>query len=411
MCRFNLRHGFKQVFTAGVFTSIVSFEAFDRVSRAAIRIAIFLFTCFSTPLVANSIPEGSFVNELPSGVDTIRVETEALCETAEDTSRYLSQTGSDQATTHPRGILPKDISLSRVVETLEFICEVSRSAHRSDNVNLLADHDFLIKHFDFYRWYPDKLRANSLADKSTNKIKARLLRNIPSNQILLTRYYVKKVAARQEPDSTFRFALYALPYDELTLTEHDSERARDTLTRFRFSRQDIMAGALEKQNLAKALIWLDEDSLHDAMLQGTVVAELDGGQRYFNVDKHNGIKYNYELGSKDQARYWYFKEVDGVLGFGREPYQKIQVLPQVTVAGNVDDLGLGKLFFIQQSSSDQQAKYAQLAILADEGGAFSDNLFQLDLLVGEYWGWNDYHADYRHLSDYAEVWMMLKKQK
>jgi len=125
------------------------------------------------------------------------------------------------------------------------------------------------------------------------------------------------------------------------------------------------------------------------------------------VHRNNGIDYDYAIGMAEQARYWYFAEVNAVLGYGNELVHKIPLKKHVAVAGNIEQLGLGKLFLIQYELDGVQTKH--LAVLADEGGAFKDNVFQLDLLVGAYEGWADYYRDYKSTPDYARVWLMLKK--
>jgi len=126
------------------------------------------------------------------------------------------------------------------------------------------------------------------------------------------------------------------------------------------------------------------------------------------VHRNNDIDYDYSIGKREQERYWYFAEVNSVLGYGDAIDNKIPLKKNVSVAGNVEQLGLGKLFFIQYGSDIDARKH--LAILSDEGGAFKNNLFQLDLLVGEYYGWSDYYEDYKTVPDYARVWLMLKKR-
>ena len=49
-------------------------------------------------------------------------------------------------------------------------------------------------------------------------------------------------------------------------------------------------------------------------------------------------------------------------------------------------------------------------MLADQGGAFDSNLFQLDMLVDSYRGWRDYHKANKYLPDYAKAWLLLKKE-
>ena len=53
---------------------------------------------------------------------------------------------------------------------------------------------------------------------------------------------------------------------------------------------------------------------------------------------------------------------------------------------------------------------SRLGILADQGGAFDGNLFQLDMLVDSYRGWSDFHQANKQLPDYAKAWIMLIKE-
>lgn len=354
--------------------------------------------------------EGEFRKEQPHRIAELKISGDQLCEVAKGTEQYLSRSDGDSVARNNGLKMPAPLSLARVIETLHYICHLVEADQKTNSPSRMNDGAFLLENFEFYRWYPDKKSADTLAGKSTNKIKTQLLKSIPEDKILLTRYYVKKIRAKAKRDATYRHALYAAPYDEQGLSGIDIEKKKGQLTRFLFSRQDILSGALSEGKLAPELVWVDENTLHDALLQGTVIADLNGETRFFNVDKHNGIEYDYAKGSKEQGRYWYFKEVDSVLGYGRKPFEKIKIHPQVTVAGNIRQMGLGKLFLITQQQQDQ-SKFSRIAILADEGGAFDNNFFQLDLLVGQYWGWDDYYSAHKHLHDYAEVWLMLKKQK
>ena len=47
------------------------------------------------------------------------------------------------------------------------------------------------------------------------------------------------------------------------------------LTRFKYTRQEVIAGKLLNNKLAKPLIWLTEDALHDVLLQGTGVMNVE----------------------------------------------------------------------------------------------------------------------------------------
>jgi hypothetical protein len=164
---------------------------------------------------------------------------------------------------------------------------------------------------------------------------------------------------------------------------------------------------LTQKKLAKPLIWLTEAGLHDVLLQGTGVLNVDGKTRYFNVHRNNGISYDYSIGKTAQGRYWYFAEVSSIMGYGTEIGNKIEIKPQVTFAGNIDQLGLGKLIMINYLNNGLSV--SQIGVLADTGGAFDDNLFQLDFLTDSYYGWDDYYQANKHLPDYAKTWIMIKK--
>ena len=173
-----------------------------------------------------------------------------------------------------------------------------------------------------------------------------------------------------------------------------------------------MAGALSNNlPLAKPLVWLSEQALHDVLLQGTGVLNVDGVTRYFNVHRNNGIAYDYAIGKTEQARYWYFAEVPSILGYGKQLQRKIPLQPQLSFAGNVAQLGLGKLLLVSYAvhQNGQVQQHSRLGILADQGGAFDNNLFQLDMLVDSYRGWDDYYQANKHISDYAKAWVLVKK--
>ena len=142
-------------------------------------------------------------------------------------------------------------------------------------------------------------------------------------------------------------------------------------------------------------------------MQGTGVLTVNNELRYFNVHRNNGIAYDYSIGKREQARYWYFAEVPSIMGYGKTLASKIAVNPHVTFAGNVKDLGLGKLFLV--SFVEKGERVSRMGVLADQGGAFDNNLFQLDLLVDSYKGWKDYHQANKAMPDYAQAWLLLKK--
>lgn len=329
-----------------------------------------------------------------------------LCAVAKNTHDYLSNYSDDTFAVKAGKVFDNNISLQQVKQTLTFICNTYREDVSAKRHSRLHNTDFLKQNFTFYRWMPDTKTAQKIALKSNNAVKSRMLNNIPEDEIFLTKYYTKTLSASPVKTAEFDQALYSIPFDEthLSLAQANKNKA---LTRFKFTRQEVINGALLNNNLAKPLVWISEESLHDVLLQGTGVLTVNNQLRYFNVHRNNGISYDYSIGKREQARYWYFAEVPSVMGYGKTLASKVAVKPHVTFAGNVKDLGLGKLFLV--SFVEQGEKVSRIGVLADQGGAFDNNLFQLDLLVDSYKGWSDYHQANKHMPDYAQAWLLIKK--
>jgi len=330
-----------------------------------------------------------------------------LCSVAENTHAYLEQHADDKLAVHAGKVFGNSVSLARVKRTLAFICQTYREDVRQQRNSRLHDPEFLKQHFDFLRWQPDKASADKIASASTNATKSRMLTSIPQDKLFWTKYYTKLLDASPVQTSTYDQALYALPFDEAGKTLEQAEREKEQLTRFRYTRQQVISGVLLEKKLANPLVWLTEEALHDVLLQGTGVMQVDGKTRYFNVHRNNGIGYDYGIGKREQPRYWYFAEVPSIMGYGKKLADKIAIKPQVSFAGNVADLGLGKLILMSYSGED--GLLSRMGVLADQGGAFDNNLFQLDMLVDSYYGWDDFHQANKQLPDYAQTWIMLLK--
>ncbi|WP_085303289.1 MltA domain-containing protein [Colwellia polaris] len=366
-----------------------------------------LFSITATAHAFTEAPVSFFaLDKAPELGKMANFKASALCNVADKTQYYLANFSEDKFAVHAGKVFDESVTLSRVEQTLAFICQTYREDVRANRHSRLHDPDFLTSYFDFYRWTPDIASARSIALKSTNARKTSMLNDIPTDKIFLTKYYTKLLTASDVKTSVYNQALYALPYDELGLTLAEANND-PTITRNKFTRQEIISGVLEEKKLAKALIWLTEEALHDVLLQGTGVVDVNGVRRYFNVHRNNGIAYDYAIGKRDQARYWYFSEVPSIMGYGETLENKIAIQPQVSFAGNVADLGLGKLFMVSYKQADNEV--SRLGVLSDQGGAFDNNLFQLDLLVDSYFGWKDYHQANKQLPDYANAWLMLIK--
>lgn len=327
-----------------------------------------------------------------------------LCFVANETMKYLDKgVAYDPQAIHGGKLPGVTQPLARVRETLQFLCDVQQQDAAQGSPSRLASADFIQQHFELIRWYPDQHQARSLGKNKP------LLRDIPADKILQTRYFVKIANGSSAKTSQYPHALYGIPFDETHLTVEQALEQKSQLTRFKYGKQAILTGALDQPKAkAPALYYVNRVDLEGALLQGTAVVPTSNGYRYFNVHRGNDIPYDRTIKPEQQQRYWYFKEVSSVLGYGKDADYKIPIKPQVTVAGDIPQLGLGKVILL--GTKEHGRLTYRLNILADTGGAFHDNLYQLDWLSGYYRGWDDYQAANKHRDNYSETWILVKKQ-
>ncbi len=164
------------------------------------------------------------------------------------------------------------------------------------------------------------------------------------------------------------------------LTVEEAEK-RPKLLRFRYGKQAILQGALQHHKVP-VLAYLTREDLETALMQGTITVDFGPGyqRKIFNVHRNNNIAYDKNKRPYEQERYWYFKEVKGIKGYGKDAEHKITVANQATFAADLQQFGLGKVLMVQYP--DKHGKIVSRAgVLADTGGAFEHNLFQVDFLT------------------------------
>lgn len=326
-----------------------------------------------------------------------------LCAVATETLKYIDKGHSyDPIAIHGGKIPGATVPVSEVRATLLYLCQIANEDKAKGRRSRLTDPAFIKQNFNFVRWLPDQAGAAKLAKDKP------LLQNLPADRILQTKYFVKIADGSPVKTAEKNQALYGLPFDEANLDLATADALGKKITRFQLGKQDIVNGALEKEPLrAPALFWLSREGLEGALLQGTAVVPSGQGYRYYNVHRTNGIPYDRTKKPEQQQRYWYFKEVKSVLGYGKDADYKIPIKPEVTVAGDIPQLGLGKLILL--ATPESGVMHYRLTILADTGGAFANNLFQLDWLSGYYRGWPDYYAANKHRGDYSQAYLLVKK--
>ena len=274
------------------------------------------------------------------------------------------------------------VSLDDVVDTLELVVRVAEE-DRGREHQRLQDPRWIAANFEVLRWRPDRASARR------RKI------DLDDGRIRLTKYVVYSVQGSPVRTERYDTALYAAPAD-------DGLRARLT-------RMDVYAGAFddggEAAGQAIPLIWLTRHGSNQALMQGTIeVSVPDGSVRLYNVHQNNGVPWDPAIKDPNrQARYWYFREVEGVLGV-----EQIPLRPRVAVAGDVYNLGLGKLIALEWPT--ERGLELRLAVLADTGGAFQPNLFQLDYLAGTFPSEAEYRAWARHTPTRVPAAVLVRRR-
>lgn len=232
--------------------------------------------------------------------------------------------------------------------------------------------------FQAWRWTPDAEAASAAGVRDPSRIRQ-------------TRYLVYRSPGSRVRTERFDTALYAAPADPKAL-----------------DRPAIYAGAYEPggshAGQARPLVWMRRQDVDRALMQGTVAVQLESGEEaLFNVHVHNDRPYQRGLSDPGlQPRYWYFREVDGVLGYGDA--DKIRLAPDVAVAGDVFGLGVGTVLLLVDGG------VGSVVVLADTGGAFQPNFFQLD----RYTGLHTDHAAFERATAavprYVDAWVLVRAE-
>jgi hypothetical protein len=263
------------------------------------------------------------------------------------------------------------ITLQDVLDTLDLI-DRTAAEDRGELHQRLEDPAWVAAHFDLYRWTSDTAGA------AARKVE------LAPEQIRLTKYLVYQSPGALERTPERDTALYALPDDEPVKDDGDPvDPAKPGTLRRTYTRMDVYAGVYAPGGAAagraKPLVWLSREDGNRALMQGSVEVQLPDGQaRMFNVHQNNGIPYDPAIKDGNrQARFWYFREVVGILGVERIPLR-----PHAAVAGDIWNLGLGKVLALEWDGP--YGPEVHLVVLADTGGAFQPNLFQLDWLAGTF---------------------------
>jgi hypothetical protein len=301
-----------------------------------------------------------------------------------NTRQYFQDYGQQDPVIARAGVLGQQgVTVAAVRSTLDFMIQTLQEDLDQKRPIRLRDPQFLNQHFRAIAWTPYNPA------------------NPQQRQVRLTKYAVFSAPGSRQPTRQFNVGLYRL---------RDTPQA-ETL-RLRYTKQQVVAGIYEpggkEHGQVEPLAYLTRDGLEEALLQGTMLVRFaDGTSAYFNVDQNNGIAFSKGVGLRQQRRYWYFKEVDGIKGYGYASAAKISIRPDVTVAGDVINLGLGRIVVMEHRTGGK--RHLNLSIVADTGGAFLPNLYQLDLLAGVFPSRREFDQRVRSLPEFVNAYILIKR--
>ncbi len=300
------------------------------------------------------------------------------------TRKYFSNRWDSDPDLQREGILgTQGVKVSDILKTLDFMVLTIQQDLKAKRPIRLQDPKFLNTHFRSIQWTAFNPTA------------------IDEKRVRMTKYAVFTHSGSRTPTKEFNAGLYALKPD----TDADA-------IRLKYTKQDVLNNIYEPQGIefgkVEPLAYLDREGLESALMQGTILIKFtDGTSEFFNVDRNNNIPYIKDLAPTEQKRYWYFKPVTTIKGFGQTIETKISLKPGVTFAGDVLNIGLGRIV-VTENTIDGKPQL-RMGIIADTGGAFLPNLHQLDYLAGIFDSKDDFTAYIRKLPEYTKAYILIKR--
>ncbi|MEH2002989.1 MAG: hypothetical protein V7L00_30385 [Nostoc sp.] len=301
-----------------------------------------------------------------------------------NTRKYFQDYASADPDILRTGMLAtQGVTVPDVLKTLDFMIAILKEDVANNRATRLQDPKFINTNFRVIKWS---------AYNPNNK---------QQKQLRITKYAVFTHPGSRKKTSTFNTPIYSL-----------KDNSNNDKFYTRYTKQDVLSGIYEpggkEFGKVTSLAYLTRNGLEEAIMEGTILINFtDGYQAFFNVDRNNGMSYIRGLKATAQKRYWYFREVDAIKGYGYKIDAKISIKPGVTFAGDVLNIGLGKVIVIEHTQGGR--KHLQMGVIADTGGAFLPNLYQLDFLAGIFKNKKDFGQHITQLPDYATAYFLVKK--
>ena len=301
-----------------------------------------------------------------------------------NTREYFQKYASEDPDIQRTGILiTQGVTVKDILKTLDFMITVLEEDIANKRTTRLQDPSFINTNFRVIKW------------------SAHNPENPQQKQLRITKYAAFIHPGSRKKTSKYNTPIYALK-EELNQDKFYTK----------YTKQDVLSGIYEpggkEFGKVKPIAYLTRNGLEAALMQGTVLVNFtDGTKEFLNVDKNNGMSYIRGVKATSQKRYWYFKEVDAIKGYGYKIDAKISIKPGVTFAGDVLNIGLGRIIVIEDNQNGK--KRLKMGVIADTGGAFLPNLYQLDFLAGTFASEKDFQQYIHKLPEYTNAYILVKK--
>jgi hypothetical protein len=298
-----------------------------------------------------------------------------------NTRKYFQKYSQEDRDIQRTGILvTQGVTVKDILKTLDFMIVVLQEDIANNRPTRLQNPDFINNNFHVIKW-----SAHNPENPQQKKLR-------------ITKYAAFIHSGSRQKTSKYNTPIYAL-----------TEESRQNKFYTKYTKQDVLSGIYEpggkEFGKVKPIAYLTRNGLEAALMQGTVLVNFtDGSKEFLNVDKNNGISYIRGLKATSQKRYWYFKEVDAIKGYGYKIDAKISIKPGVTFAGDVLNIGLGRIIVIEDNQ-----KRLKMGVIADTGGAFLPNLYQLDFLAGTFASETEFENYIHKLPEYTNAYILVKK--
>jgi hypothetical protein len=319
---------------------------------------------------------------LPNG--KVKFNAADLLVVLKSTRKYFKNRLDSDSDLQREGILgTQGVKVVDIVKTLDFMVLTLQQDLKAKRSIRLQDPKFLNTNFKAIQWTAFN---PTIADEK---------------RVRMTKYAVFTHRGSRTPTKEFNAGLYALKPGT------DIEAIR-----LKYTKQDILKNIYEPKGqefgTVEPLAYLDREGLESALMEGTILVKFtDGKSAFFNVDRNNNLPYIKGLAPTEQKRYWYFKPVNNIKGFGQTIETKISLKPGVTFAGDVLNIGLGRIVVTENSIEGKPQLH--MGIIADTGGAFLPNLHQLDFLAGVFDSKADFASYTRKLPEYTKAYILVKR--